>query len=127
MTMTGLPGSKSVPSARALRRQAVRTGRELGRTVEAFVSKTGRSARVHEKGIFAKGGVVRTAGRLKKAATSHAGRLAKDKKLDSARVRAVRAATMARSNRTVLIAAAGVLTAALLARRSRRARRDPTV
>ncbi|MFD6892835.1 DUF3618 domain-containing protein [Streptomyces sp. NPDC059957] len=116
MATTGLHGNKSVPSARALRRQAARTRKELGRTVEALVSRAGASGRVHE-----------TAERLRETAASHVGRLVEDKKLDAARGGAVRAVTTARSHRTALITAAGVLAAALLARRSRRARRGEAV
>ncbi|WP_327308866.1 DUF3618 domain-containing protein [Streptomyces sp. NBC_01298] len=116
MTTTGLHGNKTLPGARTLRRQAVRTRKELGRTVEALVSRAGSPARVQE-----------SAGRLRKTAASHVGRLVQDGKLDAARGKAVRAATAARSHRTALATAAGVLTAALLARRSRRARRGRAV
>ncbi|MCX5409575.1 DUF3618 domain-containing protein [Streptomyces sp. NBC_00335] len=115
-TATGLNANKSVPGARALRRQAARTRKELGRTVEALVSRAGSSSRVHE-----------TAERLRGTAASHVGRLVEDKNLDSVRGKAVRAATTARSHRTALLTAAGVLAAALLARRSRRARRGQAV
>lgn len=116
MTTTGSHGNKSVPSAQALRGRAARTGRELGRTVEALISRAGAPARVHE-----------TAERLRETAASHVGRLGQDKKLGSVRGRAVRAATTARSHRTALFTAAGVLAAAVLARRSRRARREQAV
>lgn len=116
MTTTGLHGNKSLPSTQALRRQAARTGKERGRTVEALVSRAGASARVQE-----------TAGRLRETAASHVGRLVDDEKLGSARGKAVRAVTAARGHRTALATAAGVLAAALLARRSRRARRGQAV
>ncbi|MCX4775655.1 hypothetical protein [Streptomyces sp. NBC_01264] len=116
MTTTELHGNKTLPGARALRRQAVRTGKELGRTVEALVSRAGSSERVQE-----------TAGRLRRTAASQVGRLVEDRKLDSARGRAVRAATTVRSHPTALVTAVGVLAAALLARRSRRARRGRAV
>ncbi|MFJ7272418.1 DUF3618 domain-containing protein [Streptomyces sp. NPDC099050] len=116
MTTTGLHGDKILPGARALRRQAVRTRKEFGRTVEALVSKAGSSERVHE-----------AAGRLKETAASHVGRLVEDGKLDSARGGAARVATALRSHRTAAVAAAAVLAAALLARRSRRARRGRAV
>lgn len=81
MTTTGLHGTKTLPGAQALRRQAVRTRKELGRLVE-------------------------------------------DGKLDSVRGKAVQAATRVRSHRTGWVTAAGVLAAAVVARRSRRARRE---
>ncbi|MER5764703.1 hypothetical protein [Streptomyces sp. NPDC002082] len=84
MTTTGLHAMKTLPGAQALRRQAVRTRKELGRLVE-------------------------------------------DGKLDSARGKAVRAATTVRTHRTAWATATAVLAAALMARRSRRSRREQAV
>lgn len=126
MTTTQWNGAKSVDTARALRRQAARTGKELGRTVEALVSKAGTSARVHEKTASAKGQLLRTAGRLK-AAAGHAGRLVARATPDPARGKAGRTRTGALGSRTALTATVGVVAAAaVLARWSRRARRGPS-
>ncbi|MFE9635775.1 hypothetical protein [Streptomyces sp. NPDC006463] len=105
MTITQSHGIKSVPTPAELGRQVAHAREEFGRTVEALVSRT---AAVKEQ-------VRETA--------SRAGRLAADMDLDSVRGKAGRAVTTARANRTPLIAATGVLAAALLVRRTRRARR----
>ncbi|MCJ0872013.1 hypothetical protein [Streptomyces sp. AP-93] len=68
-----------------------------------------------------------TAERLRETAASHVGRLVEDGRLDSVRGKAVRGATTVRSHPTALVTATAVLAAALLARRSRRARRGQAV
>ncbi|MET9852816.1 hypothetical protein ABZY57_07720 [Streptomyces sp. NPDC006450] len=113
---TGSHGITSVPGTRELRRQAGRARKELGRTVEALKSRAGASEQVHK-----------TAVRLREKAASRVGRLVQDKRLDSARGKAVRTATAMRRHPTAVATAAGVMTAALLARRSRRARRGRSV
>lgn len=106
MAITNSHDKKSIPTTRE----------EFARTVEALASK---SAEAREQ-------VARATGRLRDTAV-HVGRLVEEKtpdvNLDSVRGKAGRAGAKARSNRTALIAAAGVLSAAVLARRSRRTRR----
>lgn len=137
MAMTGTHGKRSLPTAHELRRQFDHARLELGRTVEALASKEQVeqvAGRLRETAAHAarlvedktpdrvRGRAVRAATRVRDTA-SRAGRLTVDKNLDSMRGTAVRAATTARANRTVLIGAGGVLTAVLLVRRTRRARR----
>ncbi|MER7734868.1 hypothetical protein ABTX80_28640 [Streptomyces erythrochromogenes] len=116
MTLIPHANDKSVPAPKELRRQVARaTGRlrdtaaHVGRLVE---DKTPDPVRA---------GAFRTATRVRDTA-ARAGRLTGRGNLDSARARAGRAAKLARSHRTALATAAGVLTAAVIARRSRRAR-----
>lgn len=119
MTRTGSHGSTSLPTAQELLRQVARTRKELGRTVGALSSKVDAAARTHDGMAGAKGQIGQAAARLRDTA-AHVGRFAagKGKGLDSVRDKAVRVA--ARSNRTVLIAAVGVLVGVLIVRRARR-------
>ncbi|MFJ1567838.1 hypothetical protein ACIOG8_27085 [Streptomyces erythrochromogenes] len=117
MTLIPHANDKSAPTPAELRRHVARaTGRlrdtavHVGRLVE---DKT-------PDPVLA--GAFRTATRLRDAA-ARAGRLTGHGNLDSVRAKAGRAATLARANRTALATAAGVLTAAVIARRARRARR----
>ncbi|MFJ6782909.1 hypothetical protein [Streptomyces yangpuensis] len=117
MTLIPHANDKSVPAPALLRGHVTRaTGRlrdtavHVGRLVE---DKT-------PDPVLA--GALRTATRVRDTA-ARAGRLAGHRSFDSVRAGAGRAATLARANRTALTTAAGVLTAAVLARRARRARR----
>ncbi|MFJ9550579.1 hypothetical protein [Streptomyces erythrochromogenes] len=117
MTLIPHANDKSVPTPTELRRHVARaTGRlrdtavHVGRLVEDRTPDP----------VLA--GAFRTATRVRDTA-ARAGRLTGHGSLDSLRVKAGRAATLARSHRTALATAAGVLTAAVIARRSRRARR----
>lgn len=132
MTRTGSHGSTSLPTAQEVRRQVARTRKELGRTVEALSSKVDASARAHDGMAGVKGQAGQAAARLRDAA-AHVGRLAADqgkgkgkrKELDSLRGKAVQAAAAARSNRTAVIAAVGVLAGVLIVRRARRGTSRP--
>ncbi|WP_330300727.1 DUF3618 domain-containing protein [Streptomyces sp. NBC_00503] len=121
MTRNGSHGSTSLPTAEELLRQVERTRKELGRTVGALSSKVDAATRAHDGMAGVKGQVGQATARLRITA-AHVGRFAADKGkgkgLDSVRDKAVRAA--ARSNRTALIAAAGVLAGVLIVRRARR-------
>ncbi len=97
--------------------------------VGALASKAD-AAGTHERAVAVKEQVGRFAGRIRDTA-AHVGRLVEDKTpapvragLVSARGQAGQAAARGRTRRTAWIGAAGVLTAAaLLVRRTRRARR----
>ncbi|MFF1414458.1 hypothetical protein ACFVX6_32500 [Streptomyces sp. NPDC058289] len=118
MTMAGIRGDTSVPTAQELRRQVTRTCKELGRTVTALASKAEQSAASNKQ-------VAQVTDRLRDTAAQvghQLGHLVDETDLDSVRGKAGRAVTAARSNRTALLTAAGVL-AVLLIRRTRRARR----
>lgn len=125
MTRTGSHGSTSLPTAQEVRRQVVRTGKELGRTFEALSSTVNASGRARDGMAGARGQAGQAATRLRDAA-AHVGRLAADqgkgggKGLESVRGKAAQAAGAARNNRTALIAAGGVLAGVLIVRRARR-------
>ncbi|MDX6763016.1 hypothetical protein SIN09_27315, partial [Streptomyces sp. F8] len=110
MTLIPHVNDKSVPTSAELRRQVARatdrlrdTAVHVGRLVE---DKT-------PDPVLA--GALRTATRVRDTA-ARAGRLAGHRDLDSVRANAGRAATVARTHRTALATAAGVLAAAALAR-----------
>ncbi|MFE2325410.1 hypothetical protein ACFXD5_16065 [Streptomyces sp. NPDC059385] len=114
MTLIPHANHKSVPGPAELRGRFIRaTGRlretavHLGRLME---DKTPDPVRA---------GALRTATRVRDTA-ARAGRLTGHHNLASTKARAGRAATLARANRTALATVAGVLTAAVLARRARR-------
>ncbi|MFF3214451.1 hypothetical protein ACFYYB_27830 [Streptomyces sp. NPDC002886] len=116
--MAGIRGDTSVPTAEELRRQVTRTCKELGRTVTALASKAEQSAAFNKQ-------VAQVTDRLRDTAAQvghQLGQLVDETDLDSVRGKAGRAVNAARSNRTALLTAAGVL-AVLFVRRTRRARR----
>ncbi|MBT2449785.1 DUF3618 domain-containing protein [Streptomyces sp. ISL-43] len=126
MTTAGLVGNKSIPTTQEFRRQVARTREELGRTVAALASKADAAVRAQEKTASVKKQVAQVTGRLRKTAT-YVGRLVEDENPDSVRAKARRAAATARgTDRTAWVAAGSVLAAALLVRRTRRARRGPS-
>ncbi|MER5758771.1 hypothetical protein [Streptomyces sp. NPDC002082] len=118
MTMAGIHGDTTVASVQELRRQATRTCKELGRTVTALASKAEQTAASNKQ-------VAQVTDRLRDTAAQvghQLGHLVDETDLDSVRGKVGRAVNAARSNRTALLTAAGVL-ALLLVRRTRRARR----
>ncbi|MFI6001983.1 DUF3618 domain-containing protein [Streptomyces sp. NPDC051366] len=106
-------GTKSVPTAQVLFRQVAHTREALGRTIEALASKADVTARGKDATAAGKGQLAQVTGRLRDTA-AHVRRLLEGKTPDPG---------AARTNRTALIAAAGVLAGVLLVRRTRRTRR----
>ncbi|MFE0602403.1 hypothetical protein ACFW2T_13365 [Streptomyces sp. NPDC058892] len=118
MTLVPHANDTSVPTPVELRRHVARaTGRlrdtamHVGRLVEDRTPGPVLAA------------AWRTATRVRDTA-ARSGRLTGHPRRGPVRAKAARAASLARSHRTALATAAGVLTVAVLARRSRRARRE---
>ncbi|MFF1344331.1 DUF3618 domain-containing protein [Streptomyces sp. NPDC058290] len=106
-------GTKSVPTAQELLRQVAHAREELGGTIEALVSKADVTARGKGATAAVKGQLAQVTGRLRDTA-AHVGRLVEGKTPDPG---------AARTNRTALTVAAGVLAGVLVVRRTRRAGR----
>ncbi|MEU6093080.1 DUF3618 domain-containing protein [Streptomyces sp. NPDC047085] len=121
-----------------LREQVEHTREELGQTVQALAAKTDVKARAQEKAAEAKEQAAAKAGELKeqatvkagelkakaaeqaRAKTAQAGQLWEEKTPDPVRQKTAQGAQLARHNRKVLLAAAGVAAVVWLACRRRK-------
>ncbi|MEU6314492.1 hypothetical protein [Streptomyces sp. NPDC047014] len=119
MTMMKPHRTPAAPTAAELRRHVETARKGLGRTVGKLASKAGDVAAKAQSNAPDKDRLARLTNRMLDRA-AHPGRPAWRRNLVPLRTGAGRVARTAKTHRTAVITAASVLTAAVLARRSRR-------
>ncbi|MEU6211591.1 hypothetical protein ACN6AT_01880 [Streptomyces sp. JL4002] len=120
MTMMKPHRSPSAPGVEELRRHVTGARKGLGRTVGALASRAAHAAAKAQGSARDKDGVARLTAAMRDGA-AHPRRLLRGTDRSPLRAGAGRVVRTARTHRTAVMTAAGVLTAAVLARRSRRA------